>query len=95
MFVSKAKYQAMVEKFEHAADIAIELDRLLDAEKADHMHSLRLAKRALDRMEAAKTKQFTPAEVTRLIILCHPDRHGGKQMAVELTAKLLKLKRNK
>lgn len=36
--------------------------------------------------------QFTKEEITKLIMLCHPDKHHGKPMAVELTQKLLKLK---
>jgi hypothetical protein len=30
----------------------------------------------------------------RLIMLCHPDKHGGSQMSVEVTQKLLEM-RNK
>lgn len=36
--------------------------------------------------------QFTQDEIQKLIMLCHPDKHNGKPMAVELTQKLLKLK---
>lgn len=35
---------------------------------------------------------FTPEDVKKLVMLCHPDKHDGKPMAVELTQKLLKLK---
>jgi hypothetical protein len=31
----------------------------------------------------------------KLLLLCHPDRHDGKQMAVEMTQKLLAIKANK
>lgn len=36
--------------------------------------------------------QFTPAEIKTLIQLCHPDKHGGKQSAVHITSKLLKMR---
>lgn len=36
--------------------------------------------------------QFTEDEITKLIQLCHPDKHGGKPMATEMTQKLLALK---
>ena len=36
--------------------------------------------------------QFTPDELTKLILLCHPDKHDGKTMATEMTQKLLALK---
>lgn len=38
--------------------------------------------------------QFSEAELTKLIMLCHPDKHGGKPMATELTQKLLQLKKD-
>jgi hypothetical protein len=36
--------------------------------------------------------QFTPEEIRNLIFLCHPDRHNGKAIAVQMTQKLLKLR---
>jgi hypothetical protein len=41
-----------------------------------------------------KHVQFTADELQRLIQLCHPDKHDGKQMATEMTAKLLKMKQS-
>jgi hypothetical protein len=38
--------------------------------------------------------QFTSDDIDRLIRLCHPDRHGGKQVAVEMTQKLLAMRGN-
>ncbi|WP_415913233.1 hypothetical protein [Neptuniibacter sp. QD37_11] len=35
---------------------------------------------------------FTPEELNKLIQLCHPDKHDGKQSAVEMTQKLLSLR---
>ncbi|PHR58762.1 MAG: hypothetical protein COA47_10170 [Robiginitomaculum sp.] len=32
---------------------------------------------------------FTPEEINQLITLCHPDKHDGKKLAVEMTQKLL------
>lgn len=47
----------------------------------------------LSRGEAQnKQSQFSADEVQRLLMLCHPDKHDGKQMATDMTAKLLKLK---
>lgn len=36
--------------------------------------------------------QFSQEEIRKLINLCHPDKHDGKQMAIEMTQKLLQLK---
>ena len=40
------------------------------------------------------TSGFTQAEIKSLIYLCHPDKHQQKPTAVELTQKLLSMRRN-
>jgi hypothetical protein len=35
---------------------------------------------------------FSKEDLRKLISLCHPDRHGGSKVAVEVTQKLLLLK---
>jgi regulatory protein YycI of two-component signal transduction system YycFG len=42
--------------------------------------------------QQATNKQFTQDEIKRLILLCHPDKHQGKQIAHELTHKLLSMR---
>lgn len=37
--------------------------------------------------------QFSQEDIKRLLQLCHPDKHDGKQSAVEMTQKLLKMKK--
>lgn len=39
-----------------------------------------------------KSAQFTDDDLTKLINLCHPDKHDGKPMATEMTSKLLLMK---
>jgi hypothetical protein len=39
-----------------------------------------------------KSDIFTDTDITKLIQLCHPDKHDGKPIANEMTQKLLKLK---
>lgn len=39
-----------------------------------------------------KSNQFSQDEISKLILLCHPDKHDGKPMANEMTAKLILLK---
>lgn len=36
--------------------------------------------------------QFDKEDINRLLMLCHPDKHGGKEMATKMTAKLIKLR---
>lgn len=39
--------------------------------------------------------QFSDDELTKIIMLCHPDKHDGKPMATEMTQKLLSIKARK
>ncbi len=41
-------------------------------------------------MSTQSQSQFTQEDIKKLINLCHPDKHGGKNMASEMTAKLIK-----
>ena len=36
--------------------------------------------------------QFTQSELRSLILLCHPDRHNGKESAITLTQKLISMR---
>lgn len=40
----------------------------------------------------AEQKQLSDEDIKRLLMLCHPDKHGGKKMAEEMTQKLLALR---
>lgn len=44
------------------------------------------------RQGKAAADPFTPEDFKRLLMLCHPDKHGGKTMAQEMTSKLLSMK---
>lgn len=82
-----------------------ELQRLLIAEK-DHAVFLDRMLRSLEteyrnfrtycvghHIERLPAKTpFTKDEIRTLIQLCHPDKHGGKESAVTITQKLLKLR---
>lgn len=37
-------------------------------------------------------KQLSKEDIKRLLMLCHPDKHGGKKIAEEMTQKLLRLR---
>lgn len=39
-----------------------------------------------------QAKQLSEEDIKRLLMLCHPDKHDGKPMAVEMTKKLLALR---
>lgn len=40
-----------------------------------------------------KATQFSQDDIRRLLQLCHPDKHGGSSLAVEMTQKLLKARK--
>lgn len=46
----------------------------------------------LKKAQIQQVPQFDEGEIAKLIQLCHPDKHDGKPMATEMTAKLLALK---
>jgi integrase len=41
---------------------------------------------------ARETVPFNKEDIARLITLCHPDKHGGKASATEMTQKLLEMR---
>ena len=43
-------------------------------------------------LDGAEQKQLSDEDIKRLLMLCHPDKHGGKKMAEEMTQKLLALR---
>lgn len=50
-------------------------------------------KQFLDHGVIAPPAQFTEDEIRTLIQLCHPDKHNGKESAVNITKKLLALRK--
>ena len=38
--------------------------------------------------------QLTQDEIKKLLQLCHPDKHDGKQLAVDMTQRLLELRKS-
>lgn len=39
-----------------------------------------------------ESTQFSSDDIKRLLVLCHPDKHDGKQLAHDMTKKLLALR---
>lgn len=46
-------------------------------------------------MAAQRQEQFTDEDLRRLLQLCHPDKHCGKQMAQDMTAKIQAMRKSK
>jgi hypothetical protein len=100
MFVSGSKYRTLEFKL-LAAELQVQdLQQRLNA-KIEEWNELvgRINRRGgesfltygvtIDKIPAP---QFTPDELKTLLLLCHPDKHGGKDSAVRITQKLLELR---
>ena len=47
---------------------------------------------AMEGVNGQNSYEFTKEDIKKLLILCHPDKHEGKNIATEITTKLNKLK---
>jgi len=50
------------------------------------------AKGGRDFLDGSGFPRLSKDDITRLLQLCHPDKHGGKPQAVDMTQKLLRLR---
>ena len=46
----------------------------------------------LDEAQMGNPSPLTPEDIQRLLQLCHPDKHGGKPLAVDMTQRLLEIR---
>jgi hypothetical protein len=83
MFVTKSEY----EKLQRDRDAVVNRWNALVA-RINKLGSEKFLKHA----SIAPPQQLDAEDVRRLIMLCHPDKHDGKQSATEMTQKLLRLK---
>ncbi len=90
MFVSSAKYDALARDalYVHHEYQAL-LSRWNTLVGRINKHG---GEAIFNRTEKKATPQFNAEEIRSLIQLVHPDKHDGKESAVRLTQKLLKLK---
>lgn len=83
MFVLASKYLKLQRIAEDLANKWSDLVDLINSKGGQNF---------LDNAVLNPKPQFSQEEIRKLISLCHPDKHDGKQMAVEMTQKLLQLK---
>lgn len=94
MFVTKKKYEDAVylaNAWKHEYDrVSEKHNRLVARVNAKGGESfLKLAKIH----PPPQPNPFTQEEIQKMLMLCHPDKHDGKQMAVEITQKLIKMRK--
>jgi len=91
MFVTRSRFKEAEARAEYAegrlrAQIQ-KYNRLVD-----EWNSLAHRFNALKASSKKQSGPFNVEDIQRLIQLCHPDKHSGKSMATEMTAKLIRMK---
>lgn len=92
MFVSKRTHEAALQALRQVVANHNHLRREWDAlvSRINKLGGEAFLKSA--RIPRSEPQPFDADDLQRLILLCHPDKHGGKAMATEMTQKLLKMK---
>lgn len=88
LYKKKFKHQELELYKAHLTNKALrelrdELTKDRDEWRATAAHYYKLSKGV--KPEAAKPTQFTKEQLTVLIQLCHPDKHGGRESANRMT----------
>jgi hypothetical protein len=96
MFVRRTTYDKAIKKASDAVNIT-EYYKFEYSKVLRQLYDVKFEVRALHARIASmnsqnKSTQFSAEEISKLIMLCHPDKHNGKAMANELTSKLIKLR---
>ena len=68
------------------------INRKLRVERDALMEMCVKYKRQAEQKPSLSSLQFNKDQVQTLIMLCHPDKHGGKESATRMTQVLIKLK---
>lgn len=90
MFVRRSTHDAL--KMDHLV-LQMKFDKLL-AEWNELVGRLN-AKGGERFLSGEGAPKLSREDISRLLQLCHPDKHDGKPQAVEMTQKLLRLRGNK
>lgn len=93
MFVRQSTYDRMKGKYyllkaEHRALTMVHNELMTEYNTVIHRINAHGGE-ALFTQGSPGTKQFSKQEIRKLVFLCHPDKHGNKKSATELTTKLI------
>lgn len=97
MFVLQSKYNHVLQR---SVQLEVELlhTRTLYSNLVDNWNDLveRINKKGgedfLNSNPPLSQSQFTKDEIRQLLQLCHPDKHDGKELAVNMTKRLLQIR---
>lgn len=98
MFVSRKKYQKVVAELATVAKVSATNYRqgmewrALALEQGVELDRIR-NELNMSRTAHANREQLPQDLIRSLLVLCHPDKHGGKESAVRATQQLLKLRK--
>lgn len=90
MFVLESTYQRLMARYRALNQANDEL--LARWNRVADQINAKGGQQFLDHGSLAQNNPFSQEDIRRLISLCHPDKHDGKKIAVEMTQKLLSLK---
>lgn len=101
MFVRQSTYNKALKKI-NELQLALSINSSQLDYTVDAFHSLQARWNALvgrinekggEGFLEGESAQLTQAEIRQLLQLCHPDKHDGKQLAVDMTHRLLQLRK--
>lgn len=107
MFVLKSKYHALEQRLKRKEAEIASIEAKMHITQMKHSALLKEWNALINRINQKGGRDFlnngvipskttsglSQEDIKRLLQLCHPDKHDGKQMASEMTAKLLALRK--
>lgn len=101
MFVLKSKYDKLYRRlYDKQVELGQKRLEYIDLMSKYRMLQLEFSELLTQRQSSTRqtspkqetSPQFTKEEIQTLVKLCHPDKHGQKPEATEITKKLLQLR---
>lgn len=108
MFVLKSKYESLEKRLKESETKSAELADQVSYLRAEKASLAREWNRLVEKINRKGGQSFldhgvipkksigtdlSQEDIKRLLQLCHPDKHNGKPLASEMTAKLLSLRK--
>jgi len=88
MFVLKSKYDALMR---NAIETEIRFNQLL--KQWNDLVSEINKKGGREFLDRNLEPPLENEDIKKLLVLCHPDKHNGKEIATEMTKKLLRMRK--
>lgn len=92
MFVLKSKYKSIEKTLAVSEDKLSEMRYAFNCLVDEYNRLVRKYNQNIDEQKKLRSGyriNIDESDLKKILILCHPDKHGGKAMAHEVTQKLL------